>query len=79
MGMDAKQISETVQPLDLIVMKGHVVIVLDNQTTIESTPDKGVHKTDLLSRIISIIKQHEPVNDWESSSGKRFVIRRWYK
>ena len=78
-GMNAEQISEIVQPLDLIVWDGHVVIVLDNQTTIESTPDKGVHKSNLLSRLKYVMKDRKPVNDWNTSSGKRFVIRRWYK
>lgn len=76
-GMNAKQISDIVQPLDLIVWNGHVVIVLDNETTIESTPSKGVHKTDLISRLKTIMNERKPVNDWQSTSGKRFVIRRW--
>ena len=78
-GMNAEQISEIVRPLDLIVWDGHVVIILDNQTTIESTPDKGVHKTNLLSRLKYIIKDRKPINEWNITSGKRFVIRRWFK
>jgi hypothetical protein len=78
-GLNAEQISNIVQPLDLIAWDGHVVIVLDNQTTIESTPDRGVHKTNLLSRLKYILKDRNPVNDWNTTSGKRFVIRKWYK
>ncbi|HMS65278.1 MAG TPA: peptidoglycan endopeptidase [Ignavibacteria bacterium] len=76
-GMNAKQISEIVKPLDLIVWSGHVIIVLDENTVIESTPDLGVHKSDLLSRLKSVIKERTPVNDWGSSNGKKFVVRRW--
>jgi len=65
------------QPLDLIVWSGHVIIVLDENTVIESTPDYGVHKSDLLSRLKSIAKERTPVNDWDSTNGKRFVVRRW--
>ena len=65
------------QPLDLIVWNGHVIIVFDENTVIESTGDAGVHKSDLLARIKSIMKEKTPVNDWGSTSGKRFVIRRW--
>ena len=65
------------QPLDLIVWSGHVIIVYDENTAIESTGDAGVHKSDLLSRLKSVMKEKTPVNDWGSTSGKRFVIRRW--
>ncbi len=71
------EIASMLQPLDLIAWSGHVIIVLDENTVIESTPDFGVHKSDLLSRLQSIKKERIPVNDWDSSSGKRFVIRRW--
>ena len=76
-GKSASEISAMLQPLDLIVWNGHVIIVFDENTVIESTGDAGVHKSDLLSRIKSIIKEKTPVNDWGSTSGKRFVVRRW--
>jgi len=76
-GKNASQIATMLQPLDLIVWSGHVIIVLDENTVIESTPDYGVHKSDLLSRLKSIAKERTPVNDWDTSSGKRFVVRRW--
>lgn len=76
-GKNSTQISEMLMPLDLIVWSGHVIIVLDNNTVIESTPDIGVHKSDLLSRLKSVMKERTPVNDWGSTSGKRFVVRRW--
>ena len=41
----ASEITNLVLPLDLIVWNGHVVIVLDKETTIESTPAYGVHTT----------------------------------
>lgn len=76
-GKNSKQISKMLQPLDLIVWSGHVIIVLDDNTVIESTPDRGVHKSDLQSRLKSVIKERTPVNDWGSSNVKRFVVRRW--
>ena len=74
----ATEISELVIPLDLIVWNGHVVIVLDKETVIESTPAYGVHTTNLIVRLNKIMNERKPENDWNSSSGKRFVIRRWY-
>lgn len=71
------EIIQMLQPLDLIVWSGHVIIVLDNETVIESTPDYGVHKSDLRSRLQNILKERIPVNDWNSTNGKRFVVRRW--
>lgn len=77
-GMNAGQIAELLQPLDLIVWSGHVIIVIDQNTVIESTPDQGVHKSNLFLRLKSILKERTPVNDWGSSDRKRFVVRRWY-
>jgi hypothetical protein len=76
-GLSASEIKSKLQPLDLIVWSGHVIIVLDENTAIESTPNPGVHKSDLLSRLQSVMSERTAVNDWETTSGKRFVIRRW--
>lgn len=77
-GKNANQIAAMVQPLDLIVWAGHVVIVLDENTVIESSPGSGVKKSNLVSRLRSVLNERKAVNDWSSTSGKRFVIRRWY-
>ena len=78
-GKSAAEISSMLQPLDLIVWSGHVIIVFDENTVIESTGDAGVHKSELLARLKSIMKEKAPVNDWGSTSGKRFVVRRWFE
>jgi hypothetical protein len=78
-GKSAREISSMLQPLDLIVWSGHVIIVYDENTVIESTGDAGVHKSDLLSRLQSVLKERIPVNDWDSTNGKRFVVRRWFQ
>lgn len=77
-GMSASEIASMLQPLDLIVWSGHVIIVDDENMVIESTGDAGVHKSDLLARLKSVMKERTPVNDWDSTSGKRFVCRRWF-
>lgn len=77
-GKSAKQIASMLQPLDLIVWNGHVIIVYDENTVIESTGGAGVHKSDLLSRLNSVMSERTPVNNWENSGGKRFVVRRWF-
>ncbi|MEO8209813.1 MAG: peptidoglycan endopeptidase, partial [bacterium] len=64
-GKSAMEIASMLQPLDIIAWSGHVIIVLDENTVIESTPDFGVHKSDLLSRVQSIRKERIPVNDWD--------------
>jgi hypothetical protein len=78
-GKSASEIASMLQPLDLIVWSGHVIIVFDENTVIESTGDAGVHKNDLTSRLNSIMKSKKAVNDWNSTSGQRFVVRRWYE
>ena len=76
-GKSVAEISSMLMPLDLITWNGHVIIVLDENTVIESTPGLGVHKSDLQARLRSVLSERTPVNDWNSTKGKRFVIRRW--
>ncbi|MBX7262814.1 MAG: C40 family peptidase [Chitinophagaceae bacterium] len=75
--LNASQIAKLLKPLDLIVWNGHVVVVYNETTTIESTPDGGVKTTDLTKRLQIILKDKKPVNNWNNTSGKRFVVRRW--
>ena len=80
-----EQIINQVQPLDIIVRDGHVVVILDQTRAIESRrrPNfKGwVEITKLKSRLTEILKTRTPVNDYTSSplsKTKKFVIRRRY-
>lgn len=74
-----EEIIPLLKPLDLIVIKGHVVIVLDENTSIESSPNKGVHTTELKTRLSKIMEEYKPVNDFGKRmwKNKEFVIRRW--
>jgi hypothetical protein len=67
------------QPLDLIVWKGHVVIVFDKDNTIESRHPHGVILTPIKERFEEILQDRLPVNDYDAGlqQGKPFVIRRW--
>jgi hypothetical protein len=76
-GKNADEILALLKPLDLIVLKGHVVIVYDSNYTIESSPIIGVHKTEIKSRIEKLMTHLQPANDF-SKSNKIFVVRRWY-
>ncbi len=77
-GKSASEIVSMLQPLDLITWSGHVIIVYDENTTIESAGGKGVIKSDLKHRIRSVLSERRAVNDWASTEGQRFVVRRWY-
>ncbi|MFA7359952.1 MAG: peptidoglycan endopeptidase [Candidatus Kapaibacterium sp.] len=74
-----EEIIPLLKPLDLIVIKGHVVIVLDESTVIESSPTKGVHTTELLTRLSNIMNDCKPVNEFGKRAWKEkeFTIRRW--
>jgi len=74
-----EEILPLLKPLDLIVIKGHVVIVLDDNTAIESSPDTGVHTSQLKSRLSRIMEGHKPVNEFGKRmwKNKEFVVRRW--
>lgn len=83
-GMNAKQLTQQLRPLDLIVWKGHVVIVLDQHNTIESVlncgeKQNGVVLTPLKTRLAQLLLQRKPVNSWPADTKKAalFVVRRW--
>jgi len=85
--IEDKTIPELVQllrPLDLIVWKGHVIIVLDQKTAVESILNcsvggDGVVTTPLGKRLKQLLKQRRPANSWPAGAGKsaHFVVRRW--
>jgi len=69
------EIKNIVKPLDLIVFKGHVVIVLDKNFTIESRENYGVIKTSILDRLHEIHHTKNPANGYLTPQD--YVIRRW--
>lgn len=77
-----QEIKETLQPLDLIVWKGHVIVVLDDKYVIESRGGKGVviSSTDERLQELMIKDKKRPANSWQegSSQANEFVVRRWY-
>ena len=86
-GKNAVEIARLLEPLDLIVWNGHLLIVLDRDTVIESRLEcgkpgnGGVVTTPLLQRLQEIMRTRKPVNNWPGGGKQReaFVIRRWYR
>ncbi len=79
-GLSAEEIAAKCKPLDMIVWNGHVIYVYDEKTSIQSSLSKGgVIKLDLVETIREVMSSKSPVNDYNSSQGSRFVIRRWYE
>jgi len=84
------QIIQAVEPLDIIVWPGHVIIVLDRDRVIESRPDYdktragnqgGVRIRTVGEVLTEILKDRIPVTSYtvkEIPEQKQFVIRRWY-
>jgi hypothetical protein len=87
-GLNATQITHKVEPLDIIVWKGHLIIVLDRERTIESRLDydkeqegnQGGVKIRTLKEVLSeTLKERIPVDNYEDEEGdKKFVVRRWF-
>jgi len=85
-GKTLNEIARQLQPLDLIVWNGHVVIVLDRDTTIESRlvcgkkGNGGVVTTSLQKRLAQILRTRRPVDQWPAAGkhGDVFVVRRWF-
>jgi len=85
-GKNHDEIARLLEPLDLIVWNGHVVIVLDRNTVIESRlecgrPGNGGVKTaPLRQRLSEIMRTRRAADDWpeDGKQRDRFVVRRWY-
>lgn len=85
-GKSSTEIALLLQPLDLIVWNGHVIIVLDQRSAIESRLEcgkpgnGGVVVTPLSQRIGEIMRTRRPVNTWPAGKNQNdvFVVRRWY-
>ncbi|HEY3309571.1 MAG TPA: hypothetical protein VGJ93_14045 [Desulfuromonadaceae bacterium] len=85
-GKTADELLKLLEPLDLIVWNGHVLIVLDKQTVIESRLDcskpghGGVVITSLRQRLTQIMRTRSPINEWPPGSKQKdvFVVRRWF-
>lgn len=83
-GLAAEKLAERLRPLDLIVWKGHVIIVLDQKSSIESVMNCGEKKngvviTPLKKRLAQLLQQRSPANAWPADTKKAalFVVRRW--
>lgn len=83
-GLSPTQIAAKLQPLDLIVWKGHVIIVLDQHNTIEScigcSANGGVTVRDLHAVIKQVMSQRRAVNNYPTQTApndKPFVVRRF--
>lgn len=85
-GKGAAQIAAQLEPLDLIVWNGHVIIVLDRERVIESRLEcgkpgyGGVMTTPLRQRMEEIMRTRKPVDSWPAGGKRRdaFVVRRWW-
>lgn len=85
-GKRSAEIVSLLQSLDLIVWNGHVIIVFDQDTAIESSlacgkPGAGgVVITQLSERISGIMSKRRPANAWPDSNKPQdvFVVRRWH-
>jgi len=89
--LTAAQIIQAVEPLDIMVWPGHVIIILDRERVIESRLDYnenqagnqgGVRIRTLEEVLAEILKERIPINSYDDkgkTEQKHFVIRRWYK
>jgi ABC-type cobalamin/Fe3+-siderophores transport system ATPase subunit len=79
-GKTPEEIANVIEPLDFIVWKGHLIIAIENGEVIESSNPEGVHKTQLIERLYSVMESRTPVNDYNVElDSPKFVVRRWIK
>jgi cell wall-associated NlpC family hydrolase len=86
-GKSAEAIAGLLEPLDLIAWNGHVMVVLDRNTVIESRLEcekqgkVGVLTTTLRLRLAEIMRTRRPADQWPAAGKQRdvFVVRRWIR
>lgn len=79
-GLKPDEIAKKLKPLDMVVYKRHVLIVLNNKEVIESTVSEGVYTKGVADALRYISKKMTPVNDYEKENGgDKFVVRRWHQ
>ncbi|GFO69449.1 hypothetical protein GMLC_30280 [Geomonas limicola] len=84
-GLSAREIARKLEPLDLIVWKGHVMIVLDNDSIIQSTMGcpgvGGVSISPIGEALEKLMKNRKPRDSYPqgSAGSKTFVVRRWFR
>ncbi len=85
-GVSAREIARRIEPLDLIVWNGHVMIALDRERLIESRLDctgkhDGVRVRPLRQALDELMRSRIPLDDAAGAAardGRGFVVRRWY-
>lgn len=83
-GSGPEALFRRLRPLDLLVWKGHVIIVLDRHTAVESILDcrgpGGVVTTPLKQRLVQLFRQRRPADRWPDDQDQAgvFVVRRWH-
>ena len=83
-GLSAESIAQRLRPLDLIVWKGHVMVLLDRDTVIQSRMGcrggGGVVVSPVRETLRRLMKGRQPWDAYPKGAAGRhaFVIRRWY-
>ncbi|GFO61635.1 hypothetical protein GMST_39600 [Geomonas silvestris] len=84
-GLTAREVARKLEPLDLIVWKGHVMIVLDGESIIQSTMGcpgvGGVGISPTVETLEKLMKTRKPRDSYPqgSAGSKSFVVRRWFR
>ena len=72
------EIFKKLQPLDLILFHGHVLIVFDQHSVIESRGKRGVILSSIEECFDHFLKDKEPIDVWNPLKvEKKYCVRRW--
>ena len=82
-GLSAEEVAGMLKPLDLLVWNGHVMMVLDRDSIIESRMGcggrSGVMLTPIKDALRELMKSRKPVQRYPEggAAARSFVVRRW--
>ncbi|BCG45895.1 hypothetical protein GEOBRER4_n0669 [Citrifermentans bremense] len=83
-GLTAAEIAKKLEPLDLVVYRGHVMMVLDEDSIIQSVMGCGGGKRGVVvspreETLKKLMRTREPADRYPKGSAgeKSFVVRRW--
>lgn len=73
-----KAIINGLKPLDLIIFHGHVIIVFDEHSVIESRGSRGVILSSMEECFEQVLQGKEAVDIWDPVNPlNKYIIRRW--
>lgn len=79
--LNIDEILAKLQPLDIIVWRWHMIIVLDKETSLDASLENWVTTSNSKDTLKEVMETRTPINNYDDpafTDKLKFVVRRWY-